>query len=80
MKKGQLCKKRINIIFGSRIATLRKARCMTQEELAYTCDINRTYMGCIERGEKSPTLDTIQKIANGLGISMRQLFEDEIFQ
>jgi transcriptional regulator with XRE-family HTH domain len=36
--------------------------------------VDRTYIGTIERGEKSPTLNTIDKIANALGISKSELF------
>ena len=60
----------INIKFGKRVIELRKTKGITQEELAYRCDIQRSYMGVIERGEKSVTLNTIEKIAAGLEISI----------
>ncbi|MGM9846722.1 MAG: helix-turn-helix domain-containing protein, partial [Muribaculaceae bacterium] len=63
----------INIKFGKRVIELRKTKGITQEELAYGCDIQRSYMGVIERGEKSVTLNTIEKIAAGLEISIIEL-------
>lgn len=63
----------INIKFGKRVIELRKTKGITQEELAYRCDIQRSYMGVIERGEKSVTLNTIEKIAAGLEISITEL-------
>lgn len=64
----------INLAFGKRVAKLRKNAGYSQEQFAFKCDIDRTYVGIIERGEKSPTLNTIQKIADALGISKSELF------
>ena len=66
-------KNEINIKFGKRVIELRKTKGITQVELAYRCDIQRSYMGVIERGEKSVTLNTIEKIAAGLEISITEL-------
>lgn len=65
----------VNIAFGKRVAQLRKDAGYSQEQFAFKCDIDRTYVGTIERGEKSPTLNTIQKIADALGISKSELFD-----
>ena len=64
----------INIAFGKRVAELRKNAGYSQEQFAFKCDIDRTYVGIIERGEKSPALNTIQKSADALGISKSELF------
>ncbi len=63
-----------NITFGKRIAVLRTAAGITQEELAFRCHLDRTYIGTIERGEKSATINTIDKLAKGLGVTMSQIF------
>lgn len=63
-----------NVIFGNKVAELRKGQKMSQEELADKCGLHRTYLGAIERGEKSPTLNTVYKIAKGLNININQLF------
>lgn len=63
-----------SIAFGRRVAELRKKAGYSQEQFAFKCEVDRTYIGTIERGEKSPTLNTIAKIANALGISKSELF------
>lgn len=65
----------INVLFGRKVAKLRKLQGISQEELAERCGIHRTYIGAIERGEKSPTLNTIEKIANGLNVEIIELWE-----
>lgn len=65
----------INIRFGRRVAELRKRIGISQEELSFRCGIHRAYMGTIERGEKSVTLDTVEKVAHGLDISIKELFD-----
>lgn len=63
-----------NIKFGQRIAELRKEMGISQEVLAFNCKFDRTYIGYIERGEKSPTINTIARLAKGLNISLHELF------
>lgn len=67
-------KSKIDIQFGLRIAELRKQLGISQEELAERCGVHRTYIGSIERGEKSPTLNTVEKFAKGLNVSLIELF------
>lgn len=67
-------KKEVNIAFGKRVAELRKKAGFSQESFAFKCDVDRTYIGTIERGEKSPTLNTIDKIAKALSITISELF------
>ena len=64
----------VNKDFGKRVAELRKKAGYSQEQFAFKCGVDRTYVGVIERGEKSPTLNTIDKIANALRISKSELF------
>ena len=61
-------------MFGEKVAELRRKQHLSQEELADKCGIHRTYIGSIERGEKSPTLNTIEKIATGLNVKIIDLF------
>ena len=65
----------INVAFGKHIARLRKMQEISQEDLAFRCSVHRTYIGALERGEKSPTLNTIQKLAKGLNMSLVELFK-----
>ncbi len=64
-----------HVQFGDRVSIFRHKRDLTQEELAEKVGVDRSYMGFIERGERNPTLDKIDKIARALGISIRKLFE-----
>lgn len=67
-------KENINTEFGKRIAYLRNEQNISQEELAFRCGLHRAYVGFIERGEKSPTLNTVAKLAKGLNTSIKNLF------
>lgn len=70
-------KSKINTQFGQRIVELRKKAGISQDELAFRSNIHRAYMGTIERGEKSVTLNTVEKIAAGLGVKVKALFDWE---
>ncbi|MDD2200927.1 MAG: helix-turn-helix transcriptional regulator [Firmicutes bacterium] len=59
---------------GKRIREARLRQGMSQEELSEKCCINPSYIGQIERGEKSPSLQTLWAIADGLNMNMRLLF------
>jgi transcriptional regulator with XRE-family HTH domain len=61
---------------GERIRELRDKKGHSQEEFADACEINRSYMGRIERGELNLTLETIKKVAEGLGITVSALLKD----
>ena len=60
---------------GGRIVTARKAKNMSQEQLATDSGIDRSHMGFIEQGRRKPTLSTLHKIAKSLVISLEQLFK-----
>jgi transcriptional regulator with XRE-family HTH domain len=60
--------------FGERVRELRKEKGLSQEALALSCDLDRTYIGGVERGERNISLLNIQKIADALGVSAKELF------
>ena len=60
--------------FGERLRELRKRKGLSQETLALTCDLDRTYIGGVERGERNISLINIYKIADALGVAMKDLF------
>lgn len=64
----------IKYIVGDRIRSLRNERGWSQEELAHRADIHPSHLGKIERGEKSATIDSLEKIVNALGITFEELF------
>lgn len=60
---------------GRRILDARKQKGMSQEQLAGESGIDRSHMGFIEQGRRKPTLSTLYKITDTLGISLEQLFK-----
>lgn len=57
------------------IRTLRKERGLSQETLAERAGLHRNSISLIERGESQPTVDTLFRLADGLGISAVELVE-----
>lgn len=55
---------------------LRQQQGLSQEELAYKCDLDRTYVGSVERGERNISLVNIHLIAVALGVSPKEFFDD----
>lgn len=62
------------IQIGEQIRYYRNLKNMSQEALALSAQITPAYVGLIERGLKSPTVNTLQKISSVLGISLAELF------
>ena len=60
--------------FGLKVREMRLSQNLTQESLADKACLHRTYIGMIERAEKNITLLNIEKIANALEVSVRNLF------
>lgn len=59
--------------FGATVRRLREDAGLSQEDLAELADVHRTYIGGIERGERNPTLTTIEKLAAALKCSPNEL-------
>ncbi len=61
--------------FGQRVRDIRAKRALSQEELAEKCELDRSYIGGVERGERNVSLLNIKKIADALGVSAREFFD-----
>lgn len=72
MKRNEISK-----LIGARIREQRVRLGLSQEQLALEAEMHPSYFGCIERGEKCPTFETLYKICSALNISMSALFNDE---
>lgn len=64
----------INIRIAQQVRELRLARGYTLDVLATRCQVSRSAISLIERGEASPTAVVLEKLANGLGVPLTQLF------
>lgn len=64
----------ILLSLGKRIQAIREKRGMTQEELEEKTGVNARYISAIECGQKNPTVKTLSKLADGLGIELYELF------
>ncbi|MEH7547752.1 helix-turn-helix domain-containing protein [Neobacillus vireti] len=71
---------------GNKVRFIRKAKGLTQEDLAEKCGLQYTYIGGIERGERNVSLQTIEKLAEGLAVPPYELLKpndinnEEIFK
>lgn len=63
----------IDQLVARNIRRSRLNRRISQEALADEAGLNRSYMGALERGEKSPTVRTLALIASALGVSVADL-------
>lgn len=63
-------------VFGKRVRALRKERGWSQEEFAAQCELDPSYVGGIERGERNPALKNIARIADTLKVRVRDLFPE----
>lgn len=64
---------------GQRIKELREKAEMSQKDLAYTADLDRSYIASIENGQRNVSIVNIEKIAVALGVSLKELFDDAQF-
>lgn len=62
-------------IIGQRIRNYRTQKGLSQEKLAELAGCHPTYIGQLERGEKNATLESVEKIASAMDISLPELFD-----
>lgn len=60
--------------FGERVRNIRRQKELSQEALALACNLDRTYIGGVERGERNISLINIYKISEALGVEIEDLF------
>jgi transcriptional regulator with XRE-family HTH domain len=59
--------------FAANLRRFRHAKGVSQEDLAYEADVNRTYVSKLEKGVSYPGLEIIAKLANALGVEPAEL-------
>ncbi len=71
----------LNHLFANTLRNLRTEKELSQEALAFKANLHRTYISQLERGLKSPTLNTLYVLAGALDISLEefvQLIEKDV--
>jgi len=66
---------KITVGFAKTLQEFRKAKHLSQEQLADTCDLDRTYISLLERGKRNPSLEMVFLLAKGLGVSPSTLIK-----
>lgn len=61
-------------VLGKRIQKARKQIGITQEKLAEKVGVSTTYIGFIEQGRYAPSIEVLNKIANVLGVKVKDIF------
>lgn len=64
---------RVKVAFGKAVRHFRIEAGLSQEALAARAELNRTYLGDIERGERNVAVVNMYKIAKALGVSLSDL-------
>lgn len=65
----------VRVKFANKLKLLRSERNLTQEDLAMLSNVDRTYIGRIEQLKRNPSLEILQKIADGLNIELHELLK-----
>lgn len=64
------------IMFGRNVQQYRSAMNISQEELAFRAGLHRTYIGMVERAERSISLQNAKKIADALNVKLDTLLNN----
>ncbi len=67
----------LNTIVGKNIRKYRKLKGVSQEKFAELCDLHRTYVGSVERGERNITLKILEKFALALCLEPKDLLDKD---
>jgi transcriptional regulator with XRE-family HTH domain len=64
---------------GIRIKELRESKKISQKDLAYTADIDRSYIASVESGQRNISIVNIERIAAALNVSLKEFFDNDKF-
>ncbi len=64
---------------GQRIKELREITSMSQKDLAYSADLDRSYIASVENGSRNISIVNIEKIAIALNVNLKEFFNNEKF-
>ena len=69
----------VKLKIGQRIKELRDTKALSQKDLAYASDLDRSYIASIENGQRNVSIVNIEKIAKALGVTLKEFFENAQF-
>jgi len=75
----EFCFMKIKVKIGKRIKSLRELADMSQKDLSYTADLDRSYIASVESGQRNISIVNIEKIADALNCSLKEFFNDAEF-
>ncbi len=70
----------VRIKIGQRIKKLREAANISQKDLSYSADLDRSYIASVENGQRNISIVNIEKIASALGVTLKDFFNDGEFE
>lgn len=70
----------IKIKIGLRIKELRAINNLSQSDLSYSIDIDRSYLASVESGQRNVSIVNIERIATGLDVTVKEFFDDKLFE
>jgi HTH-type transcriptional repressor of puuD len=65
---------RLHLVFGDAVKKWRQQRGLSQERLAELVGLSSSFIGMLERGEKTTTLEVVEKLSDALSIEVRDFF------
>ncbi len=68
----------LGVRLGTRLRSRREAIGWSQAQLAEAVGVTPNYVGVVERGEKLPTMETLEAFGGALNVPLGQLFDDEV--
>lgn len=64
---------------GTRIKELREISKMSQKDLAYSSDLDRSYIASVENGKRNISIVNIEKISIALNVTVKEFFNDKLY-
>lgn len=64
---------------GIRVKELRDARKLSQDSLAYSINMSRSYLAEVETGKRNVSIQNIVRITEGLDVSVKEFFDSNLF-
>jgi len=77
MKSARERRLKLRLLAAKRIRQIREGKGLSQEGLADLAGLHCTYVSSVERGERNVTVDSLERLAEALGVDVRDFFAPE---